>query len=41
MHGIQVHTAAGEEFLERTALGWSFGMKRKVDPLNLYVEVPS
>jgi hypothetical protein len=41
MHGIQVHTATGEEFLERTALGWSFGMKRKIDPLNLYIEVLS
>jgi hypothetical protein len=35
MHGIQVHTAPGEKFLERAAFGWSFGMKRKVDPLNL------
>jgi hypothetical protein len=41
MHGIQVHTPACEEFFERTALGRSFGMKRKVDPLNVYIEVLS
>ena len=41
MHRIEIHTAAREKFFERTALCRGFRMKRKLDPLNLYVEALS
>ena len=41
VHCIEIHTAAGKEFFERTALGRSFRMKWKINPLNLYIEVLS
>ena len=41
MHCIEVHTAAREQLLQRTALGWSFRMKGKIDPLNVDLEILS
>src|SRR5262249_4430192 len=41
VHRIQIQAAAGEEIIKRSAFGGSFGMKGKVDPLDLYVEILS